>query len=288
MYQCIKCKKKIFENSKNCQIQKNCPLPILKIKKKRETGGGILIFSKNNKKASLKNYNVNNIKIFYKNYLNWLYKTFKTNNSFLRKQIFEGINLKKKQKILITGCGLGHDIIHLIKNINNSTKIYAQDYSKDLIHECYKKIKRKKLYFNISNAMNLPFKDNVFDVVFHFGGINLFGSIKKSILEMHRVAKNNGIIRFGDEGVGSWLRKTEYSDMVINNNALWKKYAPINKIPFHSKNVEVKWILENCFYLITYRKNIKFPQINPHVKHKSPRGGSMYSRYINLVNKKSC
>ena len=74
----------------------------------------------------------------------------------------------------------------------------------------------------------------------------------------------------------------------INNNALWKKYAPINKIPFHSKNVEVKWILENCFYLITYRKNIKFPQINPHVKHKSPRGGSMYSRYINLVNKKSC
>ena len=144
MYQCIKCKKKIFENSKNCQIQKNCPLPILKIIKKRETeGGGILIFSKNNKKASLKNYNVNNIKIFYKNYINWLYKTFKTNNSFLRKQIFEGINLKKKQKILITGCGLGHDIIHLIKNINNSTKIYAQDYSKDLIHECYKKIKRK-------------------------------------------------------------------------------------------------------------------------------------------------
>lgn len=130
--------------------------------------------------------------------------------------------------------------------------------------------------------MYLPFKDNLFDVVFHFGGINFFGSIKKSINEMHRVAKNNGIIRFGDEGVGSWLRKTEYSDMVINNNALWKKHPPINKIPFHSSNVELKYILENCFYLITYKKNTKFPQINPHVQHKSPRGGSMYSRYINV------
>lgn len=54
MYQCIKCKKKIFENSKNCQIQKNCPLPILKIKKQRETGGGDINFFKKQQKSFFK------------------------------------------------------------------------------------------------------------------------------------------------------------------------------------------------------------------------------------------
>lgn len=39
---------------------------------------------------------------------------------------------------------------------------------------------------------------------------------------------------------------------------------------------------------MTYRKNIKFTQINPNFKHKLPRGGPMYSKYINLVYKKSC
>ena len=81
----------------------------------------------------------------------------------------------------------------------------------------------------------------------------------------------------------SVLYETE-KPLTANINELIKTCMARNEEEINA----IKYILENCFYLITYRKNIKFPQINPHVKHKSPRGGSMYSRYLNLVNKKSC
>ena len=33
------------------------------------------------------------------------------------------------------------------------------------------------IYFSLSDAVNLPFKDDSFDVVYHFGGINIFYDI---------------------------------------------------------------------------------------------------------------
>jgi ubiquinone/menaquinone biosynthesis C-methylase UbiE len=239
-----------------------------------------LSFLKNKKKTNL-NKTIYSSPLFYKNFLSWLYKTFKTNNFSLRKSLFEGLRFKKFDKVLITGCGLGDDIFYLKNFFKKEIKIYAQDLSEDLILNLYRKIKYKKnIFLNISDAKNLPYSDNQFDVVFHFGGINLFGGMQKSIQEMHRVVKNRGIVRFGDESIAPWLRKSEYSSMLINNNSLWKKFSPINQIPFHSSDVKLTWLLENCFYLITYRKDIKFPNINLHIKHKSPRGGSIHSRYF--------
>ena len=99
--------------------------------------------------------------------------------------------------------GNGDDVDFLIKNKKNlNLKIYTQDLSEKFITHCYKRFhKKKNIFYNLSNAKNLPFKDNVFDHTYHFGGINLFGNIKKSINEMFRVTKDLGSINFGDEGV---------------------------------------------------------------------------------------
>ena len=67
--------------------------------------------------------------------------------------------------------------------------------------------------------------------------------------------------------------------MLINNNKLWSAKPLLEIIPFKSKNIKISWILENCFYLISFHKDKDFPNINLKVKHKSPRGGSIYSRY---------
>ena len=69
-------------------------------------------------------------------------------------------------------------------------------------------------------------------------------------------------------------------NMMINNNSLWKKKIPIDKIPFYTNNINIKWLLGNCFYFISFVKDNRFPNVNLHVKHKSPRGGSIMSRYI--------
>jgi ubiquinone/menaquinone biosynthesis C-methylase UbiE len=45
----------------------------------------------------------------------------------------------------------------------------------------------------------LPFKDESFDVVFHFGGINFFNDKAAAIREMARVAKFGTKFVIGDE-----------------------------------------------------------------------------------------
>src|SRR3546814_5164791 len=77
------------------------------------------------------------------------------------------------------------------------------------------------LFFSVSDACHLPFEDRFFDAAFHFGGINLFEDVEGAIGEMNRVVKPGGRVVFGDEGIGPWLRDTEFGRIVVNNNPLW-------------------------------------------------------------------
>ena len=69
---------------------------------------------------------------------------------------------------------------------------------------------------------------------------------------MMRVTKDKGQIIYGDEGIGTWLRKSTYSKMLINNNKLWSSKPLLEILPFKSRNIKLSWILENCFYVISF------------------------------------
>jgi ubiquinone/menaquinone biosynthesis C-methylase UbiE len=215
----------------------------------------------------------------YKNFLKWLFATFDVDETQFRKSLVEKLHLKPGNKVLITGCGLGNDI-PTIRELVGTGLICVQDLSEQMINYVVDNFDDEHLYVSVSDAQQLPFGDNQFDATFHFGGINEFNNIKKAIFEMDRVTKSGGRIVFGDEGVASWLRGTDYSNMVINNNILWKHTAPIDKLPYTANNVELSWVLGNCFWVISYTKSEFLPYINPNIEHKSPRGGSMWSRYV--------
>ena len=68
----------------------------------------ILIFSKSKISKKLNYDNKQSIE-FYNNFLNWLFKTFKTNEKKFRSELFSEIKFKNNQKILITGVGKGDD-----------------------------------------------------------------------------------------------------------------------------------------------------------------------------------
>ena len=69
---------------------------------------------------------------------------------------------------------------------------------------------------------------------------------------MERVVKNGGSITYGDEGIAPWLRNTIYSEMLINNNRLWKFRLNLKNITLNAKDVSVRYLLGNCFYLVNY------------------------------------
>ena len=269
-YICPNCKKKFNK----CKKLKECYFKLIDNK--------IPCFTKI-KISKTTNYEVKQASLFYKNFLDWLFGTFKTNEKEFRKTAFKDINFKKNQKVLITGSGNGDDIKYIIKNYKSlKLKIFAQDLSTPLMLDCSKKLKRyKNIFFNISNAKSLPFENGFFDHCFQFGGINLFGNFKKSIQEMERVTKIGGSITFGDEGIGLWLRDTIYSDMLTNNNKLWKFKFNLKNITLNANNVSIRYLLGNCFYVVNYVYDPDYKnRFNYEIIHKSPRGGSILTRYI--------
>jgi SAM-dependent methyltransferase len=243
----------------------------------------IHIFSTESKPT--KDYSSKDTPEIHDNSLIWLSRTINIKEKKFRQEIMSKLKIKKNYNILIVGAGAGNDIPYLLKKINNKGNIFAQDISKPMIYEAARRYnvstgKAKKINFSISDACYLPFKDEIFDITYHFGGVNLFSNVKRGISEMCRVTKIKGTIMFGDEGVGEWLKSTIVSKALINNNKLYNFKPPIEYLPLNSQNVSVEWILNNTFYLVKFNKGNDNWSIDLNVKHKGYRGGSIKTRFF--------
>lgn len=223
----------------------------------------------------------------YQNFLNWLFQTFKIDEASFRQQIFRCFELSEDMNILITSVGNGDDIINLIKaypglNLN----IYAQDISSAMCEFTLKRLSALGIAIrelNISNLSSLPYKTNFFDLVFHFGGINWIANREMALTEMVRVCKDYGQIGIIDESVGSWLRNSDYGKMMIQNNALWSAEVPLDILPVNINQVKLEFILENCFYYLSFIKDPDFPNVDLDIRHIGPRGGSIRTRYFGQI-----
>lgn len=230
--------------------------------------------------ANLQMYNSENATDIYRNFLGWLFETFSVTEKEFRQDLLSHLALKRGMKVLITGCGLGEDIPLMMDIIGSEGELHAQDLSKSMVKAASDAHSYSNLYFSVSNGNMLPHPSRYFDAVFHFGGINLFGDVKKAIAELERVCKMGGRVVFGDEGIAPHLRGTQYADIAINNNKLWESEPPLHLLPTNALNIEVKFLLGNCFYLIGFTPSEGFPKMNIDVVHKGIRGGSARTRYF--------
>ena len=238
-------------------------------------------------KKSLDMYNKTVSVQVYRNFLDWLFQTFDEDQSAFRKKLIEQLHLKKGDRVLVTGCGTGDDIPAIIEAIGDGGEVYGQDLSSEMTIAASEYIASAhptaKVCFSISNANLLPFPDDFFDGAFHFGGINLFDDMRLAINEMDRVVRPGGRVVFGDEGVAPWLKETEFGRIAVTNNSLWNASAPIDLLPANVVDVNLSWVLGNCFYIISFEASAEGPFINMDVPHKGRRGGSMRTRYFGLL-----
>ena len=233
--------------------------------------------------TNLRAYNSNKATEIYRNFLNWLFETFDETEMEFRQKLLLQMALKRGMKVLVTGCGLGEDIPLILEMIGVEGELHAQDLSKSMVIEASDAHSYSNLYFSVSNGNMLPHPARYFDAVFHFGGINLFGDVKKAIAELERVCKIGGRVVFGDEGIAPHLLGTQYADIAINNIKLWESKPPVHLLPINALSIEIKFLLGNCFYLIAFTPSDGFPKMNIDVVHKGLRGGSARTRYFGKI-----
>ena len=85
--------------------------------------------------------------------------------------------------------------------ITDKGELVSLDLSLNMLRQCQKRNRDLNIYLMHGNAQYLPFADNSFDALFHFGGVNLFNDPAKAIGEFIRVVRKDGLVSWGDEGI---------------------------------------------------------------------------------------
>ncbi|MBT9166533.1 MAG: hypothetical protein DDT25_01221 [Chloroflexi bacterium] len=110
--------------------------------------------------------------------------------------------------------------------------------------------------FSLSNAAYLPYGNDTFDAVLHFGGINTFGEKAKAIAETVRVAKPGAKIVIGDEGLAPGKEKTRFGRWLLKKNTLFANKPPLEALPANIEDSNLRWIWRGLFYVIDFRKSL--------------------------------
>jgi ubiquinone/menaquinone biosynthesis C-methylase UbiE len=204
-----------------------------------------------------------------------------------RRKMYDAIDILGGNRVLEIGAGTGIDSIELIKKLSHGDYYFVQDINYDIFQIAIEKLERAENEVNVvpflSSANELPFPDNYFDRIFHFGGVNNFGSNFSALTEMHRVLKVGGKILVGDESIPPWLRDTDYFKILYDHNHYYGFMPPLEFIPKNSTNFRLEWIMGSAFYFMVYEKTKNQPQGNFDLPIPGTRGGTLNSRYYGKI-----
>lgn len=217
----------------------------------------------------------------------WQFRSFYENEDDVRERMIDLLHLTPDAKVLEIGSGTGRDSFRIARKLSEQGEFFVQDLSEQMIFKTRERLaaEGEKLGFSasinyfVSTARFLPFADGFFDAVFHFGGFNNFSEPKKTLGEMTRIVKKDGRVVFGDEALPPWLEGTEFGEMIITNNPLFKHKVPLECLPENAREVTLRWILGGCFYLFDFKVGDGPPSVDMDLPHKGWRGGTMRTRY---------
>ncbi|MAG47504.1 hypothetical protein CL617_02775 [archaeon] len=146
------------------------------------------------------------------------------------KKVFSLLKRWSKGKILDAGCGNCRNLFPFFKN---NFECYGFDFSKEMINNSKKYIKKNnfKVNLKIGSLEKIPFKDKTFDYVICFAVLHHLENPENGIRETKRILKNNG-------------------EAYVN---IWNKYQL--KFLFKREEMYIKWGNEKRYYnLISYFK----------------------------------
>ncbi len=166
-----------------------------------------------------------------------------------KKEVLSHLDLKDNSVVLETGIGAAENFYYLNKAARNLS-FFGIDIQKQMLIHSVRNLKKWNLQADLflADAEELPFKDEMFDVVFHLGSINLFQNKEKAINEMIRVAKPGSKIVIADESEkGGKLMNliTGSNDVVV---------PPVHLIPSEMLNVNIETIWKGYGYVIEFCK----------------------------------
>jgi ubiquinone/menaquinone biosynthesis C-methylase UbiE len=198
-------------------------------------------------------------------FYDWYAPIYDFNERFLG-HILTGLDIPKERVQLISLLGLkrGTSILEvspgpgvyqkLIRgHIGNQARYAAVDLSMGMLNQCQKRNQELNVALVHANASHLPFADESFDALFHFGGVNLFDEPEGALAEFVRVVRTGGIVSWGDEGSSSSIPDGWKKRFLTRMNPGYLKPRP--PIPKGLSNIKQLEVSGGYGYLIIGNKS---------------------------------
>ncbi len=97
--------------------------------------------------------------------------------------------IKEGARVLDAGCGTGRLIPYIIKSAGRTGEIVEMDFARKMLDIARLKHSNSNICFVQSDAQNLPFKDQLFDVVVCFALLPHIPDKQRALREFHRILK---------------------------------------------------------------------------------------------------
>lgn len=169
-----------------------------------------------------------------------------------REHIVSCLGIKPGMRILEVSPCPGVFQRFLRHEIGETGELVALDLSMGMLRQCQKRSKNLNVQLIHGNAQYLPFADNSFDALFHFGGVNLFNYPQKAIGEFIRVVKKDGIVSWGDEGFSPNYKNERRKKIMLKVNPGFAKPRPV--IPDSVYDVKENEVYDGLAYLVVAKK----------------------------------
>ena len=178
----------------------------------------------------------------------WLYR-WVARKGDVRREFLNELEIGVRKRVLEVSVGTGANLRYLPQDI----EFFGVDLSWGMLQKCRKNLRkwRRQAHLFQCEAERLPFRAEVFDCVFHTGGVNLFNDKVRAIKEMIWVARPGAKIVIVDE----IDREQRY---------------PVDAIPEGMQDLKAREIGDGKFYCITFRKPFELvPAQRPSVREGS-------------------
>jgi ubiquinone/menaquinone biosynthesis C-methylase UbiE len=174
-----------------------------------------------------------------------------TSEESVRMEYLRELEIKPGDKVLEVSVGTGTNIRLLPRH----ARYYGLDISPGQLRQCKKNLKKAGMEAELFLGLGerLPFCDNIFDVVFHMGGINFFNDPAQAIWEMYRVAKPGTKIVIVDETdrFTQKLGKIPIVKAFFTTDAV---NVPDIHVPDDAIDIETKELFNGRLWYVGFRK----------------------------------
>ncbi len=180
-----------------------------------------------------------------------------------RRKIVDLLDLRPGMRVLEVSVGTGANLPFLARRVGAEGQRYGLDLSAAMLGVARKRAAAVGCPVHLvrGDAVNLPFVDEAFDAVLHFGGVNLFGDRARALAEMVRVAKPGATLVVGDEGMSERRRGSVLGRRLLRMNSLYRFRPPFPLLPWEGiENVQLHWVWREVFWLLRFQKRGGPPQ----------------------------